>query len=494
MINYNLVTDDWIPVKNNKHISLEKLFNQDEEEIITDPISKICILKFLLAIAQYVSTPDDDDDWFNLTKKELQEKCIAHLHEYQNKFYIYGDDPFLQFTALKNREIEQYDKFIPYVASGDSSTVFNSRSLMVNPDEIDIKKRILILFQLSAFALSGKGSKSKDIKLTGEKQGRKVADAGFCMGSHGFMHNFIIRKSIMETIICNLLTKEDIHKSNVFKGGVGIPPWVRMPENETDCVAESLKISLMGTLIPLSRFFLLNEKGVSCINGIAHLSASNGRIDPSVPVDVKNQKAMIVRTNRKPWRSVTSILSFLDVSDKTGWVTLNLKANFTRSLKRYKNINLWSGGISCSSVTKKAFFALKDDYLYSEIEIDDDYLESNSFLRLKSEMSRIEKSQKILSDAIKYYNFNLGNNDSKKIVNKAIESYWEMMNKFSTNIIKMASDDNERATMTAIRKSIVNNIFNQFCPTVTPRQIESYVKSKKYLSKQVKSLELEGLL
>ena len=73
-----------------------------------------------------------------------------------------------------------------------------------------------------------------------------------------------------------------------------------MPKGEQCETANVLQNSLMGRLLPLSRFCLLNDKGLHYSEGITHLDYKSGMIDPSVAMNpsTKPPKVLWVDTGK----------------------------------------------------------------------------------------------------------------------------------------------------------------------------------------------------
>jgi len=53
-----------------------------------------------LAIAQAACTPEDDDDWASIQPGGLAERCLGYLDKWHDRFYLYGEKPFLQMPIL----------------------------------------------------------------------------------------------------------------------------------------------------------------------------------------------------------------------------------------------------------------------------------------------------------------------------------------------------------------------------------------------------------
>ena len=77
---FNLVDEPWIPVTGKGLASLSDIFsNENITSLGGNPIQKIALTKFLLAIVQSAYTPVDEKDWEILTTAGMAEKGLAYL-------------------------------------------------------------------------------------------------------------------------------------------------------------------------------------------------------------------------------------------------------------------------------------------------------------------------------------------------------------------------------------------------------------------------------
>ena len=102
---FNLIDEPWIPVAEVGKVSLHQIFSRKDYRALSGtPIQKIALLKLLLAIVQAAWTPKDDSAWSAMSTAELSELCVKYLEKWRDRFFLYGDRPFLQMlsrTALK---------------------------------------------------------------------------------------------------------------------------------------------------------------------------------------------------------------------------------------------------------------------------------------------------------------------------------------------------------------------------------------------------------
>ena len=105
---FNLIDEPWIPIADVGRVSLGQLFrNPHYRALGGNPVQKIALMKLLLAIAQAAATPDDETGWQVLGESDLAGSCMAYLNEWHHRFYLYGDQPFLQMPAIARAEIKE---------------------------------------------------------------------------------------------------------------------------------------------------------------------------------------------------------------------------------------------------------------------------------------------------------------------------------------------------------------------------------------------------
>lgn len=98
---FNLVDEAWIPVAGIWRVSLRQLFSCPEyRDLGGNPIEKLALMKLLLAIAQAAVTPDDENQWRALGPQGMAEACLRYLDQWHDRFWLYGEQPFLQVPAI----------------------------------------------------------------------------------------------------------------------------------------------------------------------------------------------------------------------------------------------------------------------------------------------------------------------------------------------------------------------------------------------------------
>ena len=99
---FNLIDERWIPVENKGLMSLRDVFTDKAcKKIYCRPLDRIALMKLLLAIGQSAFTPKDDEEWLNLGIDGFIKKISDYLSHHHDKFYLYGEEPFLQYNDLR---------------------------------------------------------------------------------------------------------------------------------------------------------------------------------------------------------------------------------------------------------------------------------------------------------------------------------------------------------------------------------------------------------
>ena len=270
---FNLIDEPWIPVTGIGLVSLKALFSNPEYRALGgNPVQKIAMTKLLLAIAQSAYTPEDNDAWAALKPEGLATKCLVYLNKWHDSFYLYGDKPFLQMPAIKAAAIQSFGAVLAEVSTGNTTVLTQSQ---VEKTLTDADKALLLV-QLMGFALGGKKTDNTIVLSVGyqdktnEKGKPATGKPSGSIGFLGFLHSFLQGESITENLWLNLFSHEQIVGMGIYPKGLGVAPWELMPTGESCIVAEALKSSLMGRLVPVSRFCLIAESGLHYSEGILH--------------------------------------------------------------------------------------------------------------------------------------------------------------------------------------------------------------------------------
>lgn len=471
---FNLVDEPWIPVANEGLKSLKNVFSGNYKAIGGTPREKISILKLLQAIAQAAFTPKDSSEWEQSGPEELKNKCLAYLENNKAAFFLYGNKPFLQMPVEK-ADLKSYGYFMPEVATGNTSRLTELQTEHPTTDA----ERALILVCEMGMCLGGKKIDRKCILSPGyDKKTSGYAGPGMC--ATGLQHTFLTGRTIIETLWLNLLDKEFIKGLTHFTAGLGTPPWEKMPESENCQVAENLKNSLLGRLVPMARFCLLKEDGMHYTEGIRHKDYLSEFWDPSASINRQKSKARMLWCDpeKRPWRNLPAMLAFLDSENaSSGFDCIYLKNGIER-LKACENINdigIWCGGFKVSSNAGEQYASGNDDCVESEFRLKlDDIQQSSWYSDFQREMEHLEKYERVLYSSVNSFMKAQKMDDALAKVASGI--FWEKAEGYFTELVTACINDEGMKKLRAKFRSLVRNIYDSICPHNTARQIQEWAR------------------
>jgi CRISPR system Cascade subunit CasA len=486
---FNLIDEPWIPIANVGRVSLAQVFRDTSYRALGgNPIQKISLTKLLLAIVQAACTPEDNEAWEKLGIEGLARNCLNYLEKHHDKFYLYGEKPFLQMPEISKAATQSIGAVLPEIATGNT-TVLNA--LQIEKQSNDADKALLIV-QLMGFGLGGKKTDNSIVLSIGysgksnEKDKPSSGKAGTSLGFMGFLHNFLQGKSFLETLWLNLLTHEQI-RNLAYANGLGVAPWENMPKGEQCEMANILQSSLMGRLLPLSRFCLLNNSGLHYSEGIAHLDYKSGLNDPSLAINFvsKPAKVLWVDTERRPWRFLTALLSFMEVNSG-GFECLHVKLGLLRARKVIPQVGLWSGGLRVSSNAGEQYVSGSDDFVESVTFMDSSYLGEIWYGNLKVEMAGLDQLSKIVYSATMNY-YKSQKADGKKQAAMASNLFWQMAEHKFQDLVNACGLGTEQ--IGALRKFFVHfasTAYYTYCPNDTARQLNAWAENLPNFNKYLK--------
>jgi CRISPR system Cascade subunit CasA len=490
---FSLIDEPWLPIADVGRVSLKQIFsNPTYRALGGNPIQKIALTKLLLAIAQAASTPKNNEDWEELSTADLAQNCLIYLEKHHDSFYLYGEQPFLQMPAIAKAAPQSIGAVLPEIATGNT-TVLNS---IQTESELNDADKALLIVQLMGFGLGGKktdNSVTLSAGYTGKsKENGKgtTGKAGTSLGFMGYLHSFLQGETLLQTLWLNLLSQEQIN-GLPYSEGLGVAPWEKMPAGEHCETAQQLQNSLMGRLIPLSRFCLLNATGLHYSEGIAHLDYKTGMIDPSVAINLatKPAKVLWVDTERRPWRFLTALLSFMEVNSggfDCYYIRLGLERISDVTLTK---IGLWSGGLRVSSNAGEQYVSGQDDFVESLIFINHSDIGEPWYTALKQEMAELDQLAKIVYGATLGY-FKSQKAEGKNQAAMASHLFWQLCEREFQNLVNACGEGGDKPR--ALRKTFANfasTAYNTACPNATSRQLNAWAENLPNLAKYLKDLK-----
>jgi CRISPR system Cascade subunit CasA len=235
-------------------------------------VQKIALTKLLLAIAQAAATPDDDVQWQEWGWQGMSQRVLGYLAQWHDRFFLYGERPFLQMPAIEAADVKPFGAVLPDVAAGNTTVLTQSQA----EKPLDDADKAMLLITLMGFALGGKQVDNR-IVLSPDYRGKsRSGKPGPSVARYGLLHSFCQGDSLQKSIWLNVFSHAELAGLAMYPEGLGAPPWESMPKGEACPIALALRSSLMGRLTPLSRFCLFCERGLHYSEGIAHDSYKEG--------------------------------------------------------------------------------------------------------------------------------------------------------------------------------------------------------------------------
>jgi CRISPR system Cascade subunit CasA len=480
---FNLVREPWIPIAGRDRVSLAELFASTSLPALGgNAIEKISLLKLALAVAQTAATPEDDAEWAKSGFRGIGERSCSYLEDHVDDFWLRSDRPFLQVPAIAEAEQISLGAAQPMIAAGNSTIFFESQ---IERDYSDPEIAVLLV-TLMNFALGGKKTDNTVVLSKGymgktKENGKpRTGTSGPSLGFLGYLHNFLLGRSVLETVWLNLLTKTDIEGMAFFGKGLGRPIWERMPGGEDDEIARISRDSYLGRLLPLSRFVLLAGEGLHYSGGITYPSHKEGAQDVSIAVTSdSDRKALWTDPDKRPWRQLPSLLAFFKSQSENDFDCRLLRVAIPRAAKAGAPFRIWSGGLRVSSNAGEQYVSGRDDFLESEIELDPNWLGEAWFQRLKLEMDALEDQGKGLFRSVLAYGAAL-KADTAGHAAKATEGFWSDCESIFQELVTSCGDG-EGARREALRKRIARIAeakYDETCPRDSARQFEAWAEHR----------------
>lgn len=491
---FNLIDESWLPIADVGRVSLRQVFSNPEYRALGgNPVQKIALMKLLLAIAQATCTPEDESQWLELGADGLAQRCLAYLEQWHERFYLYGDKPFLQLPEIIRAAKQGYGAVLPEVSTGNTTVL---SQVQVERPLTDADKALLLV-SLMAFALGGKKTDNSVVLTVGyagknnDKGKPSTGKPGPAVAYMGLLHSFLLGENLFKTVWLNLLTEQQIAAANLFSEGLGRAPWEQMPTGEDCPVARKLKESLMGRLLPLCRFCLLADDGLHYSEGLAHADYNSGMADPTVAVDysAKKARALWVNPEKRPWRELTALLNLYSQQKSQGFRCWQIDAGLIRAGAAGENFALWSGGLSVSSNAGEQYASGSDDFVESQVWLHSDMLGAVWFTLLQTEMSALDELAKMLYGCVMGY-FKSQLVDGKKLAEQATHHFWQLCERQVQALLDACGSDEEslqkRRDLRLCFANAVNQSFDLHCPQETARQLDAWAKARPNLSKYLK--------
>ena len=484
---FSLVSNPWLPVVGYGEKSLYEIFSNPFPLIGGNPIEHVSIFKLLLAIAQSAITPKDEKEWLDLTAEGLAREALKYLQFHENKFNLYGPEPFLQMPVVKGVGAKPFSVVVPEIASGNTTVLTQTQTNRVLSDA----ELTLNLLTLQSFALGGKKTDNSLVLTSGYKGKKASGKPGCSLEQSGLLHTYVQGENIWETLWLNLWTQEQLETEKmqtIFPFGRGQAPWEKMPQGEDCDTAKMLKGSLLGRLVPLCRFCLIENQNIHLTEGIQYSSSKEGIVDTTASLTLGDKpKALLVNPMKRPWRELTAILSTNLSSPALSCTQLTIFNRHSRTLStadpnnQYKQVHYWSGGLRVSNKAGEQFVSGSDDYVDSSFRLSLKELTDFTWFTLFSEeINQLNQKAKRLEKCIRGYCEKM--KMDTEIAKFGESKFWLQTETLCQNIIDCCVEKDlakQKQHFKSLHQKIFRiseEIYSDLCPYTTSKQLMAWTK------------------
>lgn len=469
---FNLVDEAWIPAETGSAYSLRAVFSGTATRGLGgNPMEKVAIIKLLQAIAQGAHTPEDADAWRELGPEGLGKAALVYLERWREAFWLYGDKPFLQMPAIRQAEKKPLGALLPHIATGNNTVLQD----LQKAQPMDDAARARLVLALCGYALGGKRVDNSICLTPGYSGKGRSGKTGPWLGFLGYLHHFLHADDLLRLVWLNMLTHEDLETLPEI-AGVGSPPWEGMPEGEDCPQARVLHDSLMGRLIPLSRFMLLAEDSMHYSEGIAYPGYAEGWRDPSVASNFSGKKNRVLWADpgKLPWRNLESLLAFM--GQEQGMDAFGLTCAMQRAIRVENSLGLWVGGVRVSSNAGEQYISGTDDFVESRYTLPVEKISTSWYTCLKLEMEYLTHLGKVLYASVKSYASEMQAEETA-VPAAATARFWERCNQEAQTLLDVCDTDGMEHLRTQYR-FFVEDAYNSVCPRETARQLAAWGKCR----------------
>jgi len=512
---FNLIDEPWIPAVGKGFKSLGDIFSDPHIPALGgNPVQKIALTKLLLAIGQAACTPETTEALEQLAPETFRATCRAYLEQWRDRFWLFGERPFLQMPAVR-RLIEERkqselkaapaapakkkeeakkkaeEKALPRpIGAGfypdltaENNTILSQFQTLETTEPAEMA---LFVVTLMNFAFSGKKFEKNLAPLSPGYTGHGgAAKPGPSIGNYvGYLHSFLTGPTLLDTLLLNLLSMEQIRDNLYWTTGLGTPPWELMPEGEDCPAANNLKESYMATLLSLSRFVLLDGEGIYYVEGLQYPSHKEGWREPGMTVNdqEKQPKVLWVDPEKRPWRELPSMLAFLESGANKGFECQFIRYGLTRATRKHPQIGIWSGGLRVTYQAGEHSVRQDNDFVESLFLFDSAEIGKNWYGRFKLEMEQLDQLSRKVYAATRRY-FAKQNMDGGDLASNASGLFWQLCERRFPELVDACYETDKLPAIHNAMARLALQSYDAYCPKETARQIDAWAECRPNFAK-----------
>ena len=478
---FNLVENKWIKVHEGR-LSLYEFFNQSKAPMLSGTaVEKLVVFRLLLAVLQRACPIETEDDYEELSIDEMKETARDYLIRNKDSFNLRDEKaPFLQHPEISSGGKEHLiGAFFPGACSGNTTILFDAnepRKRLSNEDAA------YVLLQQVTFAAGGK-KHDKDILFSEDVKKGRNAKPSPALGK-GWLHTFPVGDDLYETLKLNLISEQMLHSSELsFLTGIGIPPWEKMPLTEKGGYSDEYKQTLIGWLVPISRFGRIieteDEERFRFTEGIEYPRIDSGWCDLSVSLknpNEKKSKISAVQASRgiEPWRQLDAVLAFFDLNKNSGCRQLHVIFK-----ERQPDVRgMWCLGVQMSENSGEQYMSGSDDFVESFFKIKREMIGSKFLAAYKSHMREIDRIRRCLYSCVcRYYDELKASELGPRHANRAVEKFWGMCSQAGVRLVEVCGSE-EAADLMRVFQQAAIEAYAEVCPRLSSRALMAYEKSR----------------
>ena len=471
---FNLATDSWIKLAGRPPVSLLDFFANDDAIVLGGTaIQKLVVFRLLLAILQASCSLEDEEEWKELTIEEMKALAINYLKLHIAEFALYDTEkPFLQHpqVTVKKEKLLPIGAFFPGVCVGNATVLYSSNIL---PETVSDQDTVYALLQLVTFGMGGKKPDQSIIFAPGYE--KKSAPSSPALG-RGWLHSFPLGDNIFETLKLNIFSEEKIEEIAFLKSGIGVPPWESMPLKEVGTEADAYTSSLLGWLVPISRFCRLEDGMVHMTSGVEYPKITTGLCDLSVSTKSvgsgakKAISAVQAQTSCLPWRQLDAVMAYLGKGSALGCKSIQMRSQDA--------IGIWCLGMQVSDNSGEQFFSGWDDFVESTFTAHKGWIGTVFFENYLQEFCEINKLKGILYAAIMNYYKSMNAEDfGREFADRGVRNFWSYAEGLSLNFIRACAEGDPSKFQSKFNELILK-AYSDVGPSLGIRQLMCYEQNK----------------